>query len=150
VFDKRRFLDLIRYFIAFEDSGDGKITKKMAGYHQFHAVNTAVDETFRASTMGRSKGWDESPGRYEAGRQSGGDPGDRRIGGWWHTQGSGKSLTMAFFAGRLVLHPAMENPPSWCSPTATTWTTSCSAPLPRAVTVCGNPGAGREPIRPAG
>jgi type I restriction enzyme R subunit len=110
VFDKRRFLDLIRYFIAFEDSGDGKITKKMAGYHQFHAVNTAVDETFRASTMGRSKGWDESPGRYEAGRQSGGDPGDRRIGVVWHTQGSGKSLTMAFFAGRLVLHPAMENP----------------------------------------
>ena len=51
-----------------------------------------------------------TPGRYEAGRKPGGDPGDRRVGVVWHTQGSGKSLTMAFYAGRVILHPAMENP----------------------------------------
>ena len=49
VFDKRRFLDLLRFFIVFEDEGAGKLTKKMAGYHQFHAVNVAVDETLRAA-----------------------------------------------------------------------------------------------------
>ena len=52
----------------------------------------------------------ETPGRYEAGRKPGGEPGDRRVGVVWHTQGSGKSLTMAFYAGRVILHPAMENP----------------------------------------
>lgn len=110
VFEKRRFLDLIRYFIVFEDFGDGKITKKMAGYHQFHAVNIAVEETLRAARLGDLHLGDETHGRYEAGKKPGGDPGDRRIGVVWHTQGSGKSLTMAFFAGRLVLHPAMKNP----------------------------------------
>jgi type I restriction enzyme R subunit len=49
VFEKRRFLDLLRYFIVFEDEGGGKLTKKMAGYHQFHAVNVAVEETLRAA-----------------------------------------------------------------------------------------------------
>ena len=49
VFEKRRFLDLLRYFIVFEDTGDGKLIKKMAGYHQFHAVNVAVEETLRAA-----------------------------------------------------------------------------------------------------
>ena len=49
VFDKRRFLDLVRHFIVFEDAGGGKLTKKMAGYHQFHAVNVAVEETLRAA-----------------------------------------------------------------------------------------------------
>ena len=53
---------------------------------------------------------EEVPGRYESGRKPGGDPGDRRVGVVWHTQGSGKSLTMAFYAGRMILHPAMENP----------------------------------------
>jgi len=114
VFEKRRFLDLLRYFIVFEDSktdGGGGLTKKMAGYHQFHAVNVAVMETLRAAEMHRAGGKIiESRGRFEAGRQPGGDPGDRRIGVVWHTQGSGKSLTMAFYAGRLILHPAMENP----------------------------------------
>lgn len=114
VFEKRRFLDLLRYFIVFEDSktdGGGVLTKKMAGYHQFHAVNVAVTETLRAAEMRRAGGKiQESRGRFEAGRQPGGDRGDRRIGVVWHTQGSGKSLTMAFYAGRLILHPAMENP----------------------------------------
>lgn len=110
VFDQRRFLDLIRYFIVFEDEGAGKLTKKMAGYHQFHAVNIAVEETLRAAqTAGLGK-FRETPGRYDAGQRPGGDPGDRRVGVVWHTQGSGKSLTMAFYAGRVILHPAMANP----------------------------------------
>jgi len=113
VFAQRNFLDLLRYFIVFEDSaadgGGGKIVKKMAGYHQFHAVNVAVDETLRAAQIARD-GWvHETPGRYASG-PAGGDPGDRRVGVVWHTQGSGKSLTMAFYAGRVILHPEMANP----------------------------------------
>lgn len=108
VFEKRRFLDLVRHFIVFEDEGNGKLTKKMAGYHQYHAVNVAVEETLRAAqAFDRSA---ETPGRYTSGQKPGGDPGDRRVGVVWHTQGSGKSLTMAFYAGRVILHPAMKNP----------------------------------------
>jgi type I restriction enzyme R subunit len=102
VFEKRRFLDLIRYFIVFEPGypttgvvrpepspqGDGSYIKKMAGYHQFHAVNLALASTVAAA----------------------GEKGDRRVGVVWHTQGSGKSLTMAFYAGRVILEPAMQNP----------------------------------------
>jgi type I restriction enzyme R subunit len=87
VFHPERFLDLVRHFVTFENDR-GRIVKKLAGYHQFHAVRRAVKETVRAS---RSKG-------------------DRRIGVVWHTQGSGKSLTMVFYAGKLVANPAMENP----------------------------------------
>src|SRR5580658_776971 len=115
VFERRRFLDIIRHFIVFEDSaaaggGGGKLVKKMAGYHQFHAVNAAVEETLRAAQSTAADRVAEPPGRYEAGKRPGGEPGDRRVGVIWHTQGSGKSLTMAFYAGRLILHPAMENP----------------------------------------
>ena len=88
IFEKRRFLDLIRHFIVFEDTGGGTLSKKMAGYHQYHAVNLALESTIRAA----------------------GVRGDKRVGVVWHTQGSGKSLTMVFYAGRVVLHPAMENP----------------------------------------
>src|ERR1035437_5383920 len=109
VFDKRRFLDLVRYFIVFEDMGGGLLTKKMAGYHQFHAVNFAVEQTLRAAGRKRVRAG-EPEGRYESGRNPGGEPGDRRVGVVWHTQGSGKSLSMAFYAGRLILDPAMENP----------------------------------------
>jgi type I restriction enzyme R subunit len=109
VFDKRRFLDLVRHFVVFEDEGGGKLIKKIAGYHQFHAVNVAVEETLRAARVAVDRSA-ETPGHYESGRQPGGDPGDRRVGVVWHTQGSGKSLTMAFYAGRVILHPAMENP----------------------------------------
>jgi type I restriction enzyme R subunit len=105
VFDKRRVLDLIGNFIVFEDEGGGKLAKKMAGYHQFHAVRAAVEETLRAAPGLR----DPSEGRYET-RKPGGDPGDRRIGVVWHTQGSGKSLTMAFYAGRVIREAAMQNP----------------------------------------
>jgi type I restriction enzyme, R subunit len=106
VFDKRRLLDLIGNFLVFEDEGGGKLAKKMAGYHQFHAVRVAVEETLRAARPRVG----EEEGRYEAGRKPGGDPGDRRIGVVWHTQGSGKSLTMAFYAGRVIREPAMANP----------------------------------------
>ena len=106
----RRFLALLRDFIVFEDDGSGALAKKMAGYHQFHAVGTAVAETLRAAELQRAAGLGEEPGRCESRRKPGGDPGDRRIGVVWHTQGSGKSLTMAFYAGRIVREPAMANP----------------------------------------
>jgi type I restriction enzyme R subunit len=111
VFEKQRFLELLRDFIVFEDDGSGALVKKMAGYHQFHAVRVAVAETLRASEI-RRLGYRvrEERGRYGAGPGPGGKPGDRRIGVVWHTQGSGKSLTMAFYAGRIVREPAMENP----------------------------------------
>ncbi len=110
VFDKRRFLDLVRHFIVFEDLGSGALAKKMAGYHQFHAVNVAVEETLRAARGAIAAGVAETPGRYEAGKHPGGEPGDKRVGVVWHTQGSGKSLTMTFYAGKVILHPVMENP----------------------------------------
>src|SRR5215210_3374801 len=111
VFDKRRLLDLIGYFIIFEDSGGGPLEKKIAGYHQFHAVNVAVGETLRAArTPIAADSVADEPGRYEAGSQPGGEPGDRRAGVVWHTQGSGKSLTMAFYAGRIIREPRMANP----------------------------------------
>ena len=87
VFEKKRFLDLVRNFIVFDTTGKS-VEKKVAGYHQFHAVNKAVNCTLAAA----------SP------------DGDRRVGVVWHTQGSGKSLTMAFYAGKIIQHPAMSNP----------------------------------------
>jgi type I restriction enzyme R subunit len=87
VFEKARLLDLVRNFIVFEDDGE-KVVKKLAGYHQFHAVNKAIATTVEASRI----------------------TGDRRAGVIWHTQGSGKSLSMVFYAGKIVQHPAMENP----------------------------------------
>jgi len=106
----RRFLDLVRDFIVFEDDGSGNIVKKMAGYHQFHAVQVAVRETLRAAELIESGQIADNLGRYETGLKSGGDRGDRRVGVVWHTQGSGKSLTMAFYAGRIIREPAMGNP----------------------------------------
>jgi type I restriction enzyme R subunit len=88
IFDTTRFLQLLRHFIVFEDEGGGKLTKKVAGYHQFHAVNLALAATIRAT----------------------GESGDKRVGVVWHTQGSGKSLTMVFYAGRVILEPTMKNP----------------------------------------
>ncbi len=111
VCDPRRFLTLVRDFIVFEDGGGGALAKKMAGYHQFHAVRVAVDETLRAAKLRRGVVWAEEPaGGFEAGRRPGGAPGDQRIGVVWHTQGSGKSLTMAFYAGAIIREPAMANP----------------------------------------
>jgi type I restriction enzyme R subunit len=110
VFAPRRFLDLVRDFLVFEDDGSGRLVKKMAGYHQFHAVQVAVGETLRAAELARADHVAERAGGYEAGRKPGGRPGDRRVGVVWHTQGSGKSLTMAFYAGRIIREPAMQNP----------------------------------------
>jgi type I restriction enzyme R subunit len=112
VFQKRRLLDLIRHFIVFEDVGGGVLVKKMAGYHQYHAVNVAVQETVRACLPPPERHLQvrEGEGSYFAKGHPDAKPGDRRVGVVWHTQGSGKSLTMAFYAGRVVLHPAMENP----------------------------------------
>jgi len=87
VFEKSRFLALIRDFTVFGDTGSG-LVKIMAGYHQFHAVRQAVESTLATVHP----------------------EGDRRIGVIWHTQGSGKSLLMAFYAGQIIAHPAMKNP----------------------------------------
>jgi len=87
LFEKSRFLTLLRDFTLFGDSGSGPV-KIVAGYHQFHAVRRAVARSLAASRAG----------------------GDRRIGVVWHTQGSGKSLLMAFYAGQIAAHPAMRNP----------------------------------------
>ena len=109
VFEKRRVLDLLRHFIVFEDSRDGRLAKKMAGYHQFHAVNAALQATLRASgqQLDLPLAAEDRAG-YSAAET--GVRGDKRIGVVWHTQGSGKSLTMAFYAGAVIAHPAMENP----------------------------------------
>lgn len=88
VFEHRRFLDLVRHFVVFEDAGGGAIAKKIAGYHQFHAVNAAVEETIRATgalSAGHLRAAEEH-GRYETPSTPGGEHGDRRVGVIWHTQ----------------------------------------------------------------
>jgi len=107
VFEPSRLLSLLRDFIVFE-SDRSRLVKKVAGYHQFHAVRVAVQETLRASAMQQSIR--EQTSGYLNRRQPKGEMGDRRVGVVWHTQGSGKSLTMAFYAGRIIREPAMENP----------------------------------------
>ena len=105
------FLALIRDFIVFDDDGGGSLTKKMAGYHQFHAVRVALGETIRAASIRR--GDDDALDSADNGKPGArlkGSTGDRRIGVVWHTQGSGKSLTMAFYAGAVIREPIMENP----------------------------------------
>ncbi len=100
-----RLLRLLRDFIVFDDDG-GNLTKKMAGYHQYHAVEVGVTETLRAAKLLDSL---ETKDQKPPGLSTG-DIGDHRIGVVWHTQGSGKSLTMAFYAGRVIREPAMSNP----------------------------------------
>ncbi len=87
VFDPARFIDLITGYVVFETDG-ATVTKKLAAYHQYWAVRKALDCTFTASHSG----------------------GDGRVGVVWHTQGSGKSLSMVFYAGRLMRDPRMANP----------------------------------------
>jgi type I restriction enzyme, R subunit len=87
IFDRRRLLDLLHDFTVFGETGSG-FAKIIAGYHQFHAVQHAVEKTVEASAP----------------------QGDRKVGVIWHTQGSGKSLLMAFYAGQLVRRPELENP----------------------------------------
>ncbi len=87
MFEPKRFLDIVKFFVVF-NAGKAGTAKKMAGYHQYHAANQAVDCTIKASAP----------------------KGDRRVGVVWHTQGTGKSLTMAFYAGKVIQQKAMENP----------------------------------------
>ncbi|MCC6916398.1 type I restriction endonuclease subunit R [Nitrosomonas sp.] len=112
VFEKQRFLYLLRHFTVFgstsDKSGGSGLAKIMAGYHQYHAVNRAIDSTIRAADP--RLGVAEEPANYGLPSVRDQKQGDRRAGVIWHTQGSGKSLLMAFYAGRLVKHPAMENP----------------------------------------
>ena len=119
VCDPETLLALIRDFIVFDDDGAGPPAKKMAGYHQLNAVRAAVDETLRAAALQHTAAGAAGAGTgtgakaiRPAGRANrpGGRPGDRRIGVVWHTQGSGKSLTMAFYAGAIVRSAAMANP----------------------------------------
>ncbi|MFN9235243.1 MAG: type I restriction endonuclease subunit R, partial [Planctomyces sp.] len=112
MFEKRRFLDMLQHFIVFEhDTESDRVHKIIAGYHQFHAVNAAMQETVRASGMAESAMIiAEDEGQYWAGRMHGGKAGDRRAGVVWHTQGSGKSFSMLFYAGRIIRNPAMQNP----------------------------------------
>ncbi len=85
-FEKEHILDYIQSFVLFEDDGKN-IIKKIAGYHQFHAVREAIHSVIAASTGGSKRG-----------------------GVVWHTQGSGKSISMACFAGKLTKQPEMKNP----------------------------------------
>ncbi len=87
VFEPERFLDLLRNFIVFSDEGRGFV-KRVAKYHQYWAVNAAVESTVEAA----------------------GPDGDRRGGVVWHTQGSGKSFEMVFYAAKIMRDPRMENP----------------------------------------
>lgn len=87
VFDRARFLSLLRDFTVFGDASDGPF-KIIGGYHQFHGARKALAKAIDATAPN----------------------GDRRIGVIWHTQGSGKSFLMAFFAGLLVRSPALQNP----------------------------------------
>src|SRR5690606_19834103 len=106
-FEHRRLLALLRDFMVFAETGSG-LAKIIAGYHQFHAVKKAVEQTVRA--MPPANTVREDPADYGLPSAKTQRPGDRRVGVIWHTQGSGKSLLMAFYAGQLVKHPALENP----------------------------------------
>ncbi|MDD2889336.1 MAG: type I restriction endonuclease subunit R [bacterium] len=89
MFDKKVLLDLIRHFVVFQRETDSRenvttLSKKISAYHQYYAVNKAIETTIKATK------------------------GDKRCGVVWHTQGSGKSLIMVFYTGKLVL--SMDNP----------------------------------------
>lgn len=85
--EKSTLIDLIRYFIIFEKTKE-KTIKKIAAYHQYYAVNKAIQSTIKASAL----------------------LGDKRAGVVWHTQGSGKSLSMVFYSGKMVVTPQLNNP----------------------------------------
>lgn len=105
-FDRELFLDYLRHFILFELDGD-RIIKKIAGYHQFHAVREAVRVTVIATRQDDPEGAATDP-RASYGQMV--VPGSRKAGVVWHTQGSGKSISMVCYAGKLLQHPEMKNP----------------------------------------
>ncbi|MFC0267135.1 type I restriction endonuclease subunit R [Kushneria aurantia] len=103
-FDRALFLDYLRYFVLFEIDAE-RVIKKIAGYHQFHAVREAVKATVIAAEE-PAAGVGEKRATY-------GDevePGSKKAGVVWHTQGSGKSISMVCYAGKLLQQPAMHNP----------------------------------------
>ncbi len=124
--NKATLLDLIRHFIVFqksqtEDLKTGVVTietvKKLAAYHQYYAVNRAVESTLRATGHVNKKLLEqqtpvslvmEDPASYGVAGVKSQPKGDRKGGVVWHTQGSGKSLSMVFFTGKIVL--ALDNP----------------------------------------
>lgn len=110
-------LDLLRHFIVFEknskeDTNTGQISittvKKLAAYHQYYAVNAAVASTLRAANIGTPLAVRETPANYGLPSATKQPKGDRKAGVVWHTQGSGKSLSMLFYTGKIVL--ALNNP----------------------------------------
>ena len=114
IFEPRHLLDLLRDFTVFGETGSD-LAKIIAGYHQFHAVKRAVTSTLRALALNkegeaRAPGFAEDPATFGLPGVGSYQKGDKRIGVIWHTQGSGKSLLMAFYAGQLVRHPELENP----------------------------------------
>lgn len=104
-FDRELFLDYLKHFILFEQDGDGTV-KKIVGYHQFHAVREAVRVTVIASQEAAAAAVEEPRATY--GTQVA--PGSRKAGVVWHTQGSGKSISMVCYAGKLIQQPEMKNP----------------------------------------
>jgi type I restriction enzyme R subunit len=120
--NKETLLDLIRHFIVFEkskkeDSKTGIVSistvKKLAAYHQYYAVNRAVESALRATGYSLKKETPasmvmKSPASYGVAGVKSQPQGDRKGGVVWHTQGSGKSLSMVFFTGKIVL--ALDNP----------------------------------------
>ncbi len=101
-FDRALLLDYIRHFVLFEQDGD-TVIKKIAGYHQFHAVREAVKATTIASGSQEISG-------PTTNHEDEIVPGSRKAGVVWHTQGSGKSISMVCYAGKLLAQPTMNNP----------------------------------------
>ncbi len=127
--NKKTLLDVIRHFIVFEKTKNASplrhtqggaslsVVKKIAAYHQYYAVNKAIASTIRAASSepGRTTASSdtvirEDPSAYGLASVTEQLKGDRRAGVIWHTQGSGKSLSMVFYAGKLVLAEEMNNP----------------------------------------
>jgi type I restriction enzyme R subunit len=115
--NKSTLLDLVRHFIVFEkskkeDPNTGVISittvKKLAAYHQYYAVNAAVAATLRAAALDEFVGVQESPASYGLPTVRAQPKGDKKAGVVWHTQGSGKSLSMVFYTGKIVL--LLNNP----------------------------------------
>jgi type I restriction enzyme R subunit len=115
--NRTTLLDLVRHFIVFEKSKKEdsqtkiitiNIVKKLAAYHQYYAVNAAISSTLRATDMGEAYILDESPARQRLAGVEQQPKGDKKAGVVWHTQGSGKSLSMVFYTGKIVL--VLDNP----------------------------------------
>lgn len=106
--NKSTLLDVIRHFIVFEKTKE-KTIKKIAAYHQYYAVNKAIESTIRAASPPANVA-NEPPNHFGLPTVKDQPQGDQRAGVVWHTQGSGKSLSMVFYTGKLVLAEEMNNP----------------------------------------